>query len=149
MPNRFTTKKTCLSIQWVVTSKGLTNYNHCCLIWTNKIKAIVLKLVSMKLLAKFSTFLNILPSEFSLLKIEIHPDKRWFNKSCIEKRKQFHTAKHRYSFAKTKENRDVMKKHLKNSSRKWNKAIQIINNIRKWTEENVKARLKNILENSE
>jgi hypothetical protein len=42
-----------------------------------------------------------------------------------------------------------MKKHVKNLSRKWNKAIKIINKIRKWTEENVKARLKNILENSE
>jgi hypothetical protein len=42
-----------------------------------------------------------------------------------------------------------MKKHVKNLSRKWNKAMQIINKIRKWTEENLKARLKNILENSE
>jgi hypothetical protein len=72
----------------------------------------------MKLLAKFATFLNVLPKEFSLLKIEIHPDKLWFNKSCIEKRKQFHTAKHRYSFVKNKESRDVMKKHVKNLSRK-------------------------------
>ena len=69
MPNRFTTKRTCLSIQWVVTWKSLTNYNHCCLTWTNK----VLKLVSMKLLTKSATFLNVLPNEFSLLKIEIYP----------------------------------------------------------------------------
>jgi hypothetical protein len=68
----------------------------------------------MKLLAKFGTFLNVLPNEFSLLKV----DKLWFNKSCIEKRKQFHTAKHRYSFVKNKANRDVMKKHVKNLSRK-------------------------------
>jgi hypothetical protein len=72
----------------------------------------------MKLLAKSATFLNVLPNEFSLLKIEIHPDKLWFNKSCLEMRKQFHTAKHRYSFVKNKENRDVMKKHAKNLSRK-------------------------------
>jgi hypothetical protein len=72
----------------------------------------------MKLLAKSETFLNVLPNEFSLLKIEIHPDKLWFNKLCLEKRKQFHTAKHRYSFLKNKENRDVMKKHVQNFSRK-------------------------------
>jgi hypothetical protein len=60
MPNGFTTKKTCLSIQWVVTSKSLTNYNHCCLTWTNKVKAIVLKLASMKLLTKSATSLNVL-----------------------------------------------------------------------------------------
>jgi hypothetical protein len=72
----------------------------------------------MKLLAKSATFLNVLPNEFSLLKIEIHPDKLWFNKLCLEKRKQFHTAKHRYSFLKNKENRDVMKKHVQNFSRK-------------------------------
>jgi hypothetical protein len=149
MPNRLPTKKTCLSIQWVVTSKGLTNYNHCCLTWANKVKAIVLKLVSMKSLAKSATFLDVLQNEFFLLKIEIHPDKLWFNESCLEKRNQFRTPKIRYSFVKNKENRDVMKKHVKNLSRKWNKAIKIINKIRKWTEENVKARLKNILENSE
>jgi hypothetical protein len=64
----------------------------------------------MKLLPKSETFLNVLPNEFFLLKIEINPDKLWFNKSCLEKL--------RYSFAKTKENRDVMKKHVKNASRK-------------------------------
>ena len=42
MPNGFTTMKSCVSIQWVVTSKSLTNYNHYCLTWTNKVKAIVL-----------------------------------------------------------------------------------------------------------
>ena len=86
MPNGFTTKKTCLSIQWlvmsitkktclliqwVVMSKSLTNCNHCCLTWTTNVKAIVLKLVSMKLLTKSATFLNVLPDEFSQLKI--HP----------------------------------------------------------------------------
>ena len=45
-------------------------------------------------------------------------DKLWFSKPCLEKRKQFHTAKHRYSFVKNKENRDVMNKHVKNLSRK-------------------------------
>jgi hypothetical protein len=73
MPNGFTTKKSFWSIQWVMTSKSLTNYNHCCLTWTDKVKAIVVKLVSMKLLTKSATFLNVLTTECSLLKIEIHP----------------------------------------------------------------------------
>jgi hypothetical protein len=34
-------------------------------------------------------------------------DKPWFNKSCFEKRKKFHTAKNRYSFVKHKTKRDV------------------------------------------
>ena len=53
-------------------------------------------------------------------------DKPWFHESCLEKCKQFHTAKNgysfvkdrysfvknRYSFAKHKENRHVMKKNM-------------------------------------
>ena len=54
-------------------------------------------------------------------------DKPWFNKSCLEKRKKFHTAKNRYSFVKNKENRDAIKKHVKYLSRKRTKAIKIIN----------------------
>jgi hypothetical protein len=30
-------------------------------------------------------------------------DKPWFNKSCLQKRKKFHTAKYSYSFVKNKE----------------------------------------------
>ena len=72
-------------------------------------------------------------------------DKPSFNKSCLEKRKKIHTANNRYSFVKNrysfaknryslallkidKENRDAMKKkHAKNLSRKWTKAIKIMN----------------------
>ena len=71
-----------------------------------------------EVIGKICDLFKCTDKEFFLLKIEIHPDKLWFNKSCIEKRNQFHTAKHRYSFVKNKENRDVMKKHVKNLSRK-------------------------------
>jgi bisphosphoglycerate-dependent phosphoglycerate mutase len=71
----------------------------------------------MKLLAKSETFLNVLPSEFSLLKREIHPDKFWFNKSCLEKL--------RYSFAKAKENRDVMKKTCKECKQEMKQSYKI------------------------
>ena len=81
----------------------------------------------MKLLTQSATFLNVLPNEICLLKIEIHPvinDKPWFNKSCLKKRKKIHSAKNRYSFVKNKENRDAMKKACKVFKQEKNKSYK-------------------------
>jgi hypothetical protein len=45
-------------------------------------------------------------------------DKSWFNKSCLEKREQIHTANNRYSFVKNRysfvKNRYSFVKHKEN-----------------------------------
>ena len=77
----------------------------------------------MKLLTKSTTFLNVLPSEVSLLKIEIHPVINLINLGSINRalksvnnnfvKNRYNFDKNRYSFAIDKENRDVMKKTCK------------------------------------
>jgi hypothetical protein len=60
----------------------------------------------MKLLTKSATFLNVLSSEFSLLKIEIPPVINLINLGSINRAlksvKQIHTANNRYSFVKNR-----------------------------------------------
>jgi phenylalanyl-tRNA synthetase alpha subunit len=51
-------------------------------------------------------------------------DKPWFNKSCLQKRKKFHTAKYSYRFVKNKENCDAMKKTCNEFKQEMNKSYK-------------------------
>jgi hypothetical protein len=71
-------------------------------------------------------------------------DKPWFNKSCLEKRKTFHTEKNRYSFDKNKENRDAMKKACKEFKQEKNKSYKnheqkLKNELRKTSKQDSKT----------
>jgi hypothetical protein len=102
----------------------------------------------MKLLTKSATFLKCTAKRVFPTKNRNSPcnksDKPWFNKSCLKKRKQIHSAKNRYSFVKNKENRDAMKKACKVFKQEKNKSYKnhqqkLENELRKTSKQDSKT----------
>ena len=135
MPNRFTTKKTCLSV-----SSDVEKFDELQSLLSNMnqqgtktcINEVIDKICDLfKCTAKwiFPTKNRNSPCNKS--------DKPWFNKSCLEKRKKFHTAKNRYSFVKNKETCKEFKQEMNKSYKNHQQKLE--NELRKTSKQDSKT----------